>query len=108
MATQQTTKTGPDACIRCGYCNAGGDAYTLSLDERRSPRHLVVSCKAGVRGPVLYAAPLNGRAQALCPLHIGIDEAILAARRVMVRDKQETTANHEMIAKLREGKNPYR
>lgn len=100
------SRPGPPACIRCGLCNAGGDAYLLSLDERRSPRHLVVSCAEGRIGAVLYATTLNGRAK--CPLGIDIDAAIIAARRKMVRDGQGTVANRDFIAKMREGKNPYK
>lgn len=108
MNKKVSLKRGPEMCIRCAFCNAGDDAYRLSLDERRAPRHIVVSCAKSREGAVLYASMLNGRSEELCPLNIGIDAAVIAARRKMVRTGQETVANKEFITKLREGKNPYR
>jgi len=101
-------KREPVACILCGLCNGGGDAYKFSLDERRSPRHAVWSCRNGRMGPILYAATLNGRPEELCPVGIGIDAAVIAARRTMVKQGQETVANKGFMAKLREGKNPHK
>jgi Fe-S oxidoreductase len=101
-------KREPEACILCGLCNGGGDAYNLSLDERRSPRHAVWSCRKGRIGPALYAATLNSRPEELCPVGIGIDAAVIAARRKMVKVGQETVANRDFMAKLREGRNPHK
>ena len=35
--TKTEKKPGVEKCILCGLCNGGGDAYRLSLDERRAP-----------------------------------------------------------------------
>ena len=106
--TKTEKKPGVEKCILCGLCNGGGDAYRLSLDERRAPRHIVWSCRKGVIGPVLYATTVNGRTEELCPMSIAIDDAIIAARRKMVEAGQETVTNKILMTKLREGKNPYR
>ena len=106
--TKTEKRPGVEKCILCGLCNLGGDAYRLSLDERRAPRHIVWSCRNGTVGPVLYATTVNGRSEELCPMGIAIDDAIIAARRKMVEAGQETVANKEFIAKMKEGKNPYK
>jgi len=98
----------PDACILCGLCNAGDDAYSVSLDERRAPRNLVRLLKEHKDSPFVYAAMLNGRSTAACPLGIEIDDTILAARQRLVKAGVETAQNKAFMAKLMKGENPFK
>ncbi len=98
---------GAGACVRCALCNPGSEAYRRSLDERRAPRHVVVSVAKGRESISLYACMLNGRAEERCPVRIGIDAAVIEARRRLVAKGFEPAANRRVAERLRRGENPY-
>ncbi len=100
-------KRGVEACVLCGQCNPGSVAYTHSRDERRATRHVVWLARKRRDSVSLYACMLNGRAEERCPLSIGIDDAVIDARRRLVGKGFETVGNKKVVDKLMNGKNPY-
>ncbi len=93
-------------CVLCGLCDGADEAYPR--DARRASRHAVWLLRKGKPGPVLYAAMLNGRADAACPLAIGICEAIIEGRQRLVKSGVETKANRAFMARLAKGENPHK
>lgn len=96
-----------EACTLCGMCNPGSTAYRRSKDERRAPRHVVWATRKKRDSVSLYACMLNGQTDALCPANIAIDDAVIEARRRLVKKGFETVENKKVILQLKEGKNPY-
>ncbi len=97
-----------DQCVLCSLCNLGGEAYQLSKDERRAPRHVVWNLKKGRETPALYSFMLNGRTEAHCPVKIAIDAEVIDGRRKLVKRGVETVENKKMVEKILDGKNPYK
>ncbi len=91
------------ACLLCGRCTS--ELFSLTRDERHTPRFALWNVKKGRKSPLLYTFLLNGRS--VCPVGVDIDAEVIGARRKLVKEGLKTVKNVAVVQKLLEGKNPY-
>lgn len=95
-------------CVLCAQCSYVDAAYRLTKEERRSPRHAVWQLLHKQPSRYLYGVLLNGLSEAVCPVGVKIDEAVLEGRRALVKKGVMSVENRKFIEKIKKGKNPYK
>jgi Fe-S oxidoreductase len=94
-------------CMMCGLCRHASPEFWASKGEHLTARGRALLMRDKSIDSSWYESVLSGSCEVVCPIGVKLNDAVRKVRGALVLRGIETEENKKMIARLREGKNPY-